>query len=515
MKNRLKWVVFFSGLMVSGVWADQPNIIFIVTDDHGFNDLEATDLRDEVDMPNIHKLTSGGALMTQAYCTAPQCVPSRAGIVTGRYQQKFALEANGEGPLPKDQKSIASRLKKLGYTTGHVGKWHLEPNRSTIKWFEEVGCTGMADAPAEAVNAHRPQGFGYDEYAQGTGNKYWSNFDVTGKTVEPQEINYKIYEKRSHADKFRLQLQTELALNFIERNAEKAEPFFLYLAYYGPHSPLDAPASLTDEVLSVDELVAKGYNNTKRPYKNRINYARPYTEAEVRQQGLALLKGIDNGVGELIQTLEKKGELENTVIFFMGDNGAPQGTKSWDGSMNDPWHGSKGIIFEGGARVPYFVYWKDVIKPQVFEKPVNTLDAGATAVALGGSDPSKDPMLDGVNLMPYLTGKKQGDPSRYIYQRYMNTAAVISGKYKFMMHENGEELLFDVSLEKPGAHNADKEFHETFNLVNEMPEKAAELRKALLDWKNVLPVPNYDGGFHDSLVEFIEKRWGFRDVHER
>ena len=84
-----------------------------------------------------------------------------------------------------------------------------------------------------------------------------------------------------------------------------------------------------------------------------------------------------------------------------------------------------------------------------------------------------------------------------------------------MMHENGEELLFDVSLEKPGAHNADKEFHETFNLVNEMPEKAAELRKALLDWKNVLPVPNYDGGFHDSLVEFIEKRWGFRDVHER
>ena len=107
MKNRLKWVVLFLAVMVSGGWTKQPNIIFIVTDDHGFNDLEATDMRDEVDMPNIHKLTTGGALMTQAYCTAPQCVPSRAGIVTGRYQQKFGMEANGEGPLPKDQQSIA------------------------------------------------------------------------------------------------------------------------------------------------------------------------------------------------------------------------------------------------------------------------------------------------------------------------------------------------------------------------------------------------------------------------
>lgn len=487
-----------------------PNIIFIITDDHGFNDLEATDLRDEVDMPNIHKLTTGGALMTQAYCTAPQCVPSRAGIVTGRYQQKFALEANGEGPLPKTETSIASRLRTLGYTTGHVGKWHLEPNRKTTKWFEEIGCTSMADAPAEAVNAHRPQGFGYDEYAQGTGVKYWSNFDVTGKAVEPQEINYAFYEKRSHADKFRLQLQTELALNFIERHSEGDDPFFLYLAYYGPHSPLDAPASLTDQVLSLDELVAKGYDNTAKPYKHRINYARPYTEAEVRQQGLALLKGIDNGVGEIFQCLEKSGELENTIIFFMGDNGAPLGTKAWDGSMNDPWHGSKGIIFEGGARVPCFVYWKGVVEPQVFDKPVSTLDAGATAVAMAGSDPAKDPMLDGVDLMPFLTGKKQGEPSRYIYQRYMNTAAVISGKYKFMMHENGEELLFDVSLQAPGKHDPETEFHETANLINKLPEKAAELRKALVDWKNELPVPNYEGGYHNSLVDFIKKRWGFR-----
>ncbi len=494
--------------------AKRPNIIFIVTDDHGYNDLEATDLRGEVDMPNIDRLSTGGALMTQGYCTAPQCVPSRAGIVTGRYQQKFGLERNGEGPLPKDQKSIASRLKKRGYKTGHVGKWHLEPNRATNKWLADNGFKTIADATAEAINAYRPQGFGYDDFADGTGNKYWSNFDVNGKSVEPQEINYKIFEKKSHADKFRLQLQTELAQRFIERNTEDDKPFFLYLAYYGPHSPLDAPASLTDQVLSVEELVAKGYDNTERPYKNRINYAKPYTEAEVRQQGLALLKGIDNGVGEIIQCLEKSGELENTIFFIMGDNGAPTGPKSWDGSVNDPWHGSKGIIFEGGSRIPYIVHWKGIIPPQIFDKSVSTLDAGATAVALAGSDPAKDPMLDGVNLIPYLTGKDKGEPHRYIYQRYMNTAAIISGKYKFMTHENGEELLFDISMETPGAYNPDKDFHEAVNLVGKMPEKTAELRKELDRWKQALPVPHYEGGYHDSLTDFIKKRWGFRDDEE-
>ena len=97
--------------------------------------------------------------------------------------------------------------------------------------------------------------------------------------------------------------------------------------------------------------------------------------------------------------------MENTIVFFMSDNGAPLGVRSWDGSLNDPWHGSKGIIFEGGSRIPYIIHWKGVVAPQVFDKGVNTLDAGATAVALAGSDPAKDPMLDGVDLIPFLTGR--------------------------------------------------------------------------------------------------------------
>ena len=245
--------------------------------------------------------------------------------------------------------------------------------------------------------------------------------------------------------------------------------------------------------------------------KKSANYAKDYTEAEVRQQGLALLKGIDNGVGDIYRLLEEKGRLENTLIFFMSDNGAPLSVRSWDGSVNDPWHGAKGIIFEGGSRIPYIVHWKGVIPSQVFDQGVNTLDAGATAVAVAGGDPDSDPMLDGVNLMPHLTGEDKGVPHRYLYQRYMNTASIIEGKLKYMRHENGEELLFDVSMEKPAAYNPDKDFHEAVNLIEEMPEKAAELRKELRSFTGTLPVPQYSGGFHSSLYEFAKRQWGLRE----
>ena len=511
MINRAAFILLSSLFVALSVSAEKPNIIFIVTDDHGYNDLEATDLRDEVDMPYIGRLSDEGALMTQAYCTAPQCVPSRAGIVTGRYQQAFGLGSNGEGPLRKTQVSIATRLKKLGYVTGHVGKWHLDPNRSTQEWFEEEGYRSMADVPAEVFRSYKPQGFGFDEVAEGTGNRYWSNFDVHGNSFPDKEVNYVSYERGAHKSKFRLQLQSELAKAFIDRNAGKQEPFFLYLAYYGPHSPLNAPASLTEQVLSVSDLEKKGYDNEKLTYKKGANYAKDYTAAEVRQQGLALLKGIDNGVGEIYRLLEEKGELENTVIFFMADNGAPTSPRSWDGSINDPWHGSKGIIFEGGSRVPYIVHWKGVVTPQVFDKGVITLDAGATAVALAGGEPAEDELLDGVNLMPYLKGEKSGNPHRYLYQRYLNTASVVQGKFKYMRHDNGEELLFDLTMETPGAYSPKKDRHETVNVIAAFPEKASELREALKRWMVTLSPDLSTEGYQDSLVDFAKKRWGLKE----
>ncbi len=489
--------------------AEKPNIIFIVTDDHGYNDLEATDLHNEVDLPNLHRLSTHGALMTQAYCTAPQCVPSRAGIVTGRYQQKFKLEKNGEGPLLPNQKSIASRLKAIGYKTGHVGKWHLDPNRKTKAWLKQNSYKSIANVSEEKLAAYKPQGFGYDEYAEGTGVKYWSNFDLKDQLFEPKSINYRTHESGKHKDKYRIQLQTELALNFIQRNLTDPKPFFLYLAYYGPHAPLDAPESLTSQVLSTKELEKRGYENSKKVHTSK-NYARPYTAAEVRQQGLALLKGIDNGVGKMIDLLEEKKALKNTLIVFMSDNGAPTGTKSWDGSINDPWHGSKGIIFEGGSRIPYIVHWKGVVPPQTFDYGVSTLDAGATAIAAAGGQLEKDPLLDGVDLLPFLKKRSKKSPHRYLYQRYANTSAVIGGKYKFMRHQNGEELLFNVSMEKPGSYNPKKDFHETVNLIDSKPDIAKELRDALSTWTQALPIPERKDGYHNSLVDFIKKRWGFR-----
>lgn len=507
MPHTLAIIFHFVCLLGVSLHATKPNIIFIITDDHGYNDIEVNDLRDEVDMPNVNRLSSGGALLTQGYCTAPQCVPSRAALVIGRYQQKFGMDRNEGGPLPLDQISIADRLKAQGYVTGHVGKWHLDPNHKSKRWLADNGYKSFADVPEGILANYKPGGFGYDEYAEGTGAQYWSNFDLNGPLPKPRMLNYKRYQNAVHKRKFRLELQTELALSFIERNVGSADPFFLYLAYYGPHSPMNAPDSLTDQVLAVAELEEKGYDHSKYVHKKSSQYARDYTEAEVRQQGLALLKGIDNGVGDILSLLEAKGELENTIIFFIGDNGAPTGAKSWDGSINDPWHGSKGIIFEGGSRVPYIMFWPGVIEPQIFNKGVSTLDAGATAVAIAGLDPGQDPLLDGVDLIPFLTGKDSGEPHHYLYQRFLNIAAVVQGQYKYMRHDNGEELLFDVSIETPGAYNPNRDFHETVNLLASMPEKASELRKELVRWMGELPKSPFEGGWHDSLYKFIEQRW--------
>ena len=506
--NALMLPLFFGGLTATST-AAQPNIIFIVTDDHGYNDLEATDLRGEVNMPNLHRLSTGGALMTQGYCTAPQCVPSRAGIVTGRYQQRFGIDANPEGPLPLSQKSIATRLQTLGYTTAHVGKWHLKVNRGSRRWLQKNGYQTFADVPTSQVNSCGPQAFGYDWFAEGPSQRVWCNFDIHGNSLPAQSVNYRVYENRAHAKKFRVELQTELALAFIKRQVDKPKPFFLYLGYYGPHVPLDAPTSLTSQVLSLEELERKGYDHTKVMIKKSVNYAKDYTAAEVRQQGLALLKGIDNGVGDIYQLLAEKDVLENTLIVFMSDNGAPLG-RSWDGSVNDPWHGSKGIIFEGGSRIPFIVHWKGVVAPQIYDHGVITLDAGATAVAAAGGNPASDPLLDGVDLLPALKDKNRKPPSRLLYQRFMNTASITEGKMKFMRHANGEELLFDVTMEKPGAYNPQHDFHESVNLLDAMPETATRLRKQLHAWTQQLAKPHYDKGFHASLYQFIEGRWELR-----
>jgi arylsulfatase A-like enzyme len=262
----------------------------------------------------------------------------------------------------------------------------------------------------------------------------------------------------------RLDLQTRAGISFIERNHDR--PFFLYLAYYAPHVPLAA----TEEDL---QRFSK-----EMPRRRRI--------------ALAMLAAIDDGVGQIRKKLEQHELTNDTLIFFISDNGAPlklhmadlPGTgPGWNGSRNDPWVGEKGTLMEGGIRVPYIVAWPGTIPAgQVYSSPVSSLDVGATAVALAGLPSPKG--LDGVNLVPHLSGAKKGAPHEIIYWRFWNQMAARKGRWKYLQAGGERKYLFD--LESPD--------HERRNRISDHPKIANELEGLLSDWAKGLKTPGLPNG---------------------
>jgi len=402
---------------------DRPNVIVIFTDDQGYADLSCQGIRDDVKTPNIDALSAGGIRMTAGYVTAPQCVPSRAGLLSGRYQNRFGVECN-ERPLDgfDAQLTIAERLKTAGYATGMIGKWHLGlPREITHHGFDDVFAAGGA----------------------------WTNFDIQGNDVRRGTRFVEMYH---------LDANNAAARAFIKRH--HAKPFFLYIAHRAPHVPLDAP----------------------QKYLERF----PGKMPERRRQALAMLSAVDDGVGSMMESLREYGIEENTLILFISDNGAPLKIHKldlpgdgpgWDGSLNDPFNGEKGMLSEGGIRVPFVVYWKGKLKAgRVYDHPVISLDVAATAIALAGLP--HDPNLDGVNLLPHLSGEKKGAPHETLYWRWFAQSAVREGRWKYL-RRRGREYLYDLA--------ADKE--EKRNLLNRHREIASRLRSSLSQWAKGLESP--------------------------
>ncbi len=468
------------GLITCGLCAahaaKKPNIIVIFTDDHGYADIGIHGQADDVRTPHIDALAKSGVLCADGYITAPQCCPSRAGIMTGKYQQRFGFGHNGEGPLPLDEVTLADRMKQAGYRTGMVGKWHLSPNWTCSKWMkDELGIDHAKAAtpiPFEKLESYYPGNRGFSEFFKGELNRYWTNYGLDGKdrTARGEWMNVPGY---------RLEIQTDAALSFIDRNKEN--PFFLYLAYFAPHVPLEA----TEKYLA------------------RF----PGEMPERRRYALAMISAMDDGVGRIRDQLKNLGLDKDTLIFFIADNGAPLKIEmkdipisfkggAWDGSLNTPWVGEKGMLMEGGLHVPYLVSWPGGLPSgKVYSDPVISLDVAATCLAVAGQPIPAE--LDGENLIPLLNGKKSRE--RALFWRFWNQAAVRKGKWKYLYLSDGRECLYDLESER----------HEKDNLISQYPEKAKELRKMLEDWADGLEPK----GMPSEMINGQEKLWFGHYLH--
>lgn len=410
---------------------DKPNVIVIFTDDHGWADLGAQGVAADIRTPNLDALAAGGLRAECGYVTAPQCVPSRAGLLSGRYQNRFGVEHNSLSVDPfQGERNIAERLKEAGYVTGMAGKWHLGEN--------------------EKITEH---GFDKVFFKHSNAPGFW-NMNLEGQEIEPT----------THRGGYHLEMIADFACAFIKRHAD--QPFFFYLAPRAPHTPLDAP----------DKYTARF----------------PGEMPERRRQALAMISAVDDGIGRMMQTLRELNLEERTLIFVMGDNGAPLkihqldspldgDAGGWDGSINAPMNGEKGMLSEGGIRTPWLAYWKDIIPAgQVFKHPVVSLDVAATAVAVAGLT-EKQTDLDGVNLMPHFTGQTSAPPHERLYWRWAAQSAVREGRWK-LLRGGSREYLYDLEVDPSEKHN----------LLTQHADIADRLREQLRLWATQLIPPGVD-----------------------
>ena len=428
-------VVAFASAPALGAVAAKPNILVIVGDDMGYADVGFHGCKD-IPTPNLDALAASGVRFTSGYVSGPYCSPTRAGLLTGRYQTRFGHEFNPTGAgngLPLSEKTIADRLKAAGYVTGLVGKWHLG-----------------------AEPEYHPQKRGFDEFYGflGGAHDYFKSAGILRGTNPVTELDYT-------TDAFGRE-----AAAFIERH--KGKPWFLYLAFNAVHTPMQA----TDDRLAKFAQVADAKRRT--------------------YDGMML--AMDEAIGRVRQKLTDAGLEKDTLVFFISDNGGPvmPGT-AMNASRNTPLRGSKRTTLEGGVRVPFLVAWPGRLKPDVYAQPVIQLDLTATALAAAGVKASPGWKLEGVDLLPFLSGEKAGAPHDALYWRFGQQMAIRVGDYKLVRYDSNADTLTGARNQPVTAaklYNLATDISETNDLAIAMPEKVKELQSKWDAWNaaNVKPL---------------------------
>lgn len=423
--------------------ATRPNILLIVGDDMGHADVGFTGCKD-IPTPHLDALAASGVRFTNGYVSGPYCSPTRAGLLTGRYQQRFGHEFNGGGEghgLPVTEVTIADRLKAAGYATGLVGKWHLG-----------------------ASSEMHPQKRGFEEFFGFLGGAH-SYLDRTGILRGHEQIKELDYT----TDAFGRE-----AVSFIQRHKSE-KPWFLYFAFNAVHTPMHA----------TDDRLAKFAKITDQ---QRRTYA-------------AMMFALDENIGRVRKALAESGQEKNTLVFFISDNGGPNMPGvTVNGSRNDPFRGSKRTTLEGGIHVPFVVSWPGTVRPGVYDKLSIQLDLNVTALTAAGITVKPEWKLDGVNLLPFLAGKSSGAPHDVLYWRFGDQMAIRSGDYKLVRYDMNVETR--TGKKQPASatklYNLVKDIGEKADLAATMPDKAKELQAKWDAWNATLIKPAYGNGSSDN-----------------
>ena len=395
------------------------NILLIVADDMGYADLGVHGSRDVL-TPNIDALAAGGIRFTDGYVTGPYCSPTRAGLLTGRYPQRFGHEFNvNVGPafeglgLPLTERTLADRLREAGYSTALFGKWHLG-----------------------ASAKYHPMDRGFDEFLGFLGGAH-SYHDVGEGTNNPLLDGRKPAVQMSYLT----DMLTDRAVSFLQR--ERTQPFFLYLAYNAVHTPLHTTEKYMERFAHIG-------NQQRRTYA-------------------AMVAAMDDGIGRVMATLRERKLEDDTLVLFFSDNGGPTmpGT-TINGSSNAPLRGSKRQTYEGGIRVPFIVRWKgQLAEGRVDSRPVIQLDVFPTALAAAGVKIDPAWKLDGVNLLPLLKAGVSARPHDALFWRLGGMMAIRKGDWKLVKTSEGplstdltrlkdlaDAELFDLSSDISESKNA-------------------------------------------------------------
>ncbi|NIJ45338.1 arylsulfatase A-like enzyme [Wenyingzhuangia heitensis] len=462
MKNKLKKKgLSFLAIVwtITSVFAQdkRPNILVILCDDLGYADVGFNGSKDII-TPNIDALAHHGTIFSSAYVAHPFCGPSRTSIMTGQYSHamgaQFNLIRNSEKynlGIPLTEKFISKELQQAGYFTGAIGKWHLgsneqfHPNKRGFDEFYGFLGGGHRYFPEQ----YRP----IYEKQKAAGNK--DIFDY----LTPLEYNgTQVKETAYITDAF-----SREAITFVNKAAQKKEPFFLYLAYNAPHLPLEAKEEDIKVFTSIKD-------------KNRRTYA-------------AMVYAVDRGVGELVKTLKEKNEFENTLIVFLSDNGGKLGVGS---ANNNPLKEGKGSAYEGGFRVPMFFHWPKKVKAgKVFEHPVSSIDFYPTFAGLAKADMSKNKKLAGKDVWCSVKANKNPhkDEMLYILRHRTGLSDVAARK--------NEWKALKVGTQKWKLFNIVKDIREEHDLSTQHPEILKGLVSEAERWSNTHAEPKW---FH-SLEE--------------